>query len=80
MRRAPHEHPIGTPVRSTNPKIGTTTATQTHVQFGFANGRMAPRAAERSESFRVVPFKPRGYPAPRLSYVSCLVYRSFAHG
>ncbi|MGW1803091.1 hypothetical protein ACWCQN_46625, partial [Streptomyces sp. NPDC001984] len=28
MRRAPRDHPIETPVRSTNPKIGTTTATE----------------------------------------------------
>ena len=34
MRRAPRHHPIGTPVRSTNPKIGTTTATHTSVAAG----------------------------------------------
>ena len=31
MRRASHDHPIGTPVRSTNPKIGTTTATEANL-------------------------------------------------
>ena len=35
MRRASHDHPIGTPVRSTNPKIGTTTATET-AQYALA--------------------------------------------
>ncbi|MER5516795.1 hypothetical protein [Streptomyces sp. NPDC002763] len=48
---------------------------QTHVQFGLANGRMAPRAAERSESFRGVPFKPRGYPALRTRTVKLSSWR-----